>query len=295
MRSDTRSYLDPYYLAMSPGGGIRFHIEDLSGSVTHGTDLDIGPIPLQQWKHVAAVFDGSAGVMQLFIDGTLAGQVYTAMKPFRDLDPAYSPDVQIGNASGFNQVFNGLIDELAVYDRALSSAEVMAIYSAGSAGKCQPPVISVQPASQLGFWGRSVGFSVVARGEPPLSYQWSFAGSAIPGGTDTSLVLTNLEMTNAGIYQVGVTNAYGSVTSKPAVLTINSAGVSIALHAGVMIDGVVGLTYGIQYTSDLGDTNSWRGVANVTLTVPTQIWYDAQPAVQPTRYYRVVPGPISIP
>jgi hypothetical protein len=57
----------------------------------------------------------------------------------------------------------------------------------------------------------------------------------------------------------------------------------------------VGLTYGIQYNTDLSNTNGWRGMANITLSVPTELWFDVQPANQAHRFYRVVPGPISIP
>jgi len=71
--------------------------------------------------------------------------------------------------------------------------------------------------------------------------------------------------------------------------------VSLALYAGITIEGVVGLTYGIQYSTDLSNRNSWKGIANVTFSVPTEIWFDVHPASQPHRYYRVVPGPISIP
>ena len=110
-----------------------------------------------------------------------------------------------------------------------------------------------------------------------------------------SLVLANLQLTDAGNYRVVVTNSYGSTTSSNAYLTMNPAGVSLALYAGVTIDGVVGLTYGIQHTTDLSNTNSWHGLVNVTLSVPTMLWFDTQPADQPRRYYRVVPGPISIP
>jgi hypothetical protein len=70
---------------------------------------------------------------------------------------------------------------------------------------------------------------------------------------------------------------------------------SIAMHAGVTLEGVVGLQYGIQYKTDLTDTNGWRGLANVILTTPKQVWYDPQPAINPQGYYRVVSGPVSIP
>jgi len=157
------------------------------------------------------------------------------------------------------------------------------------------PYIQRQPQNQVGYWGKNVTFSVTAYGWLPLTCQWRKDGTPIPGATNTSLVLTNLEIQDAGNYSVVVTNSYGSTTSSNAHLTMNPAGVSLALYPGVTIDGVVGLTYGIQYTTDLSNTNSWQGAVNVTLSVPTMLWFDMQPANQPQRYYRVVPGPISIP
>jgi hypothetical protein len=128
------------------------------------------------------------------------------------------------------------------------------------------------------------------------NYQWGKDGGQIPNATNSPLVLTNLQSTNAGVYTVAISDAVtNTVISQPATLTANPAGVAIALYAGVTIDGVVGQTYGIQSTTDLGNTNSWAGQTNLTLTVPTQLWYDTQPAAQAQRYYRVVPGPISIP
>ena len=109
-------------------------------------------------------------------------------------------------------------------------------------------------------------------------------------------MFTNLQLTDAGTYSVVITNTYGSATSSNVYLTVNSAGVSLALYSGITIDGVVGLTYDIQYNSDLSNPNGWQGLASVTLGVPTELWFDVQPSFhQPHRYYRVVPGPITIP
>jgi hypothetical protein len=63
----------------------------------------------------------------------------------------------------------------------------------------------------------------------------------------------------------------------------------------VAFDGAVGQTYGIQSTTDLNSTNSWVGQTNITLTIPTYLWYESQPASTPQRYCGVVPGPIPIP
>ena len=87
----------------------------------------------------------------------------------------------------------------------------------------------------------------------------------------------------------------GYVISDSATLTMNPAGVALALYAGVTIQGVVGKTYGIQYSADLTQANAWAGLTNLTLTQPVQLWYETQPANQPRRFYRVVPGPIPVP
>jgi len=159
----------------------------------------------------------------------------------------------------------------------------------------EPPGIKRPPSSQLGYWGTSVAFDVLGKGTLPLSYQWRKNGSAIAGASDATLGLTNLQLADAGSFTVVITNAYGSITSNPAILTVNPAGVSFAVYPGVTINGVVGFTYGIQATTNLSDTNAWSGVANVTLDANTRLWFDTQPASLSRRFYRVVPGPIPIP
>ena len=70
--------------------------------------------------------------------------------------------------------------------------------------------------------GGTVTFSVTASGTPPLSYQWKFDGTNISGATNTTLVLTNVQLSQAGTYAVLVTNHYGSTNSASALLTVNS-------------------------------------------------------------------------
>ena len=184
---------------------------------------------------------------------------------------------------------------MSIYTRSLAPSEIAAIYAAGSAGKCHMPYFTRQPASQIGYWSGSVTFSATVVGASPLTYQWRKDGVPITGAVTNSLVLTNLQGTDAAAYTLLVTNVYGSATSAPAYLTVNSAGVSIALYSGLTIAGVAGSTYGIQYTTDPSSTNSWLGLTNVTLGASSQVWYEATPASQSRRFYRVVPGPIPIP
>ena len=71
--------------------------------------------------------------------------------------------------------------------------------------------------------------------------------------------------------------------------------VAIALYPGITIGGTVGQIYGIQSSTNLSETNGWIGVTNVQLSAPIQTWYDPQPDSLSSKFFRVVPGPISIP
>jgi hypothetical protein len=66
-----------------------------------------------------------------------------------------------------------------------------------------PPSVSLGASVRLG----------VNTFSPTLGgYQWGFDGVIIPGATNRTLVLTNVQLANAGTYTVSVTNEVGSVT-----------------------------------------------------------------------------------
>ena len=172
------------------------------------------------WHHVAVTASGAAVVF--YIDGV----AYPAGN--------YSPNYEFTTAAAIgalgenintydNDSFLGSIDEVSIYNRALSSIEIAAIYNAGSAGKCmnEAPVIVTQPTNQTVAPGSSVTFAVSATGAAPLSYQWEFNGGAIAGATNAALSLTNVQPASSGLYSVGVTNVAGSATSSNAALTVN--------------------------------------------------------------------------
>jgi uncharacterized repeat protein (TIGR03803 family) len=82
------------------------------------------------------------------------------------------------------------------------------------------PIITLQPQSQTVQAGSNVSFTITASGYPSPNYQWQFNGKNIAGQTAASLFLSNVQFANAGPYSVIVTNAYGSVTSIVAQLTV---------------------------------------------------------------------------
>jgi len=80
------------------------------------------------FHHVAGTYDGST--MRLYLDGTEVGSLDT------------SGDVASGESyiymSSDGEPLDGVLDEMSIYDRALTQGELQAIFEAGSAGKCKP-------------------------------------------------------------------------------------------------------------------------------------------------------------
>jgi hypothetical protein len=86
---------------------------------------------LDAFHHMVGVFDGSQAV--LYIDGERAA----AMPATETTVPANTLPMRIGgDADGVN-TFDGIVDEIRVYDRALSAADVRDIYSTGAAKRCK--------------------------------------------------------------------------------------------------------------------------------------------------------------
>ena len=85
-----------------------------------------------------------------------------------------------------------------------------------------PPDITAQPQSQTVTAGADATFSVTATGTAPLSYQWLLRGTNIAGANTNSYSLANVQFSDAGYYTVVVTNFVGSITSSPALLTVNT-------------------------------------------------------------------------
>ena len=100
-----------------------------------------------------------------------------------------------------------------------------------------PPVILTQPANQTNYVHGSVTFAITGDGTPPLMCQWYLNGTNLLGATNSSLVLTNFQYDQAGLYHVTLSNAFGIVTSSNASLTV-------ATHAPVALPETYSFTLG---------------------------------------------------
>ena len=247
------------------------------------------------WYHVAAV--RGSNFISLYVNGQLEGQTSVSFPQDYGTLPLY---FGASGQSYWDHKLKGNLDEVSLYNRALNSNEILAIYTAGAAGKCRiAPTITSGPEDASALWGSALTFWASATGTSPLRYQWQKDGVPLAGVTNPALSLTNIQAVDAGSYNAIVSNAFGAATSKTARLTFKVANVSMAKASGsaqnvpgVNISGVAGELYGIQVCSNLAPPVKWVGLTNVLLPQANYTWYDSPAGRQ--RFYRLVPGPISI-
>jgi subtilase family serine protease len=129
------------------------------------------------------------------------------------------------------------------------------------------PSITAQPQAQVVLAGMGAVFTVQAAGALPLTYQWCLAGTQISGATGSGYALPNVQPQDGGLYDVVVTNGFGSVTSSVAKLSVvnRPSLVSPSLTSNGMftflLSGDAGFNYAIERTTNLSD---WSVVATLT-------------------------------
>lgn len=113
----------------------------------------------------------------------------------------------------------------------------------------------------------NVTFTVVASSTSPLRYQWRFNGLALPGATNTSLTISNVQAADGGAYDVAITGAERSVLSATAHLYPLIAPVILQqpLSQTVVAGGTV--TLSVAFTANPAPySNEWRQGATLVAT-----------------------------
>ena len=98
--------------------------------------------------------------------------------------------------------------------------------SSSSSNPGSGPKITVQPTKQTVTMPAAATFTVAATGAVPLTYQWQNAATSvnISGATTPSYSISPTTVAESGLsFQVVVTNGFGSQTSNPATLTVNTS------------------------------------------------------------------------
>src|SRR5262249_31202022 len=150
---------------------------------------------------VAMSYNRTNGVAKLYRNGTVVATTTFGNIRAQTTFPLYLGTRVTGSGPG--SLYKGLMDEVTIYNRALTDSEIQGIYFAGSSGKtCIAAEVVTQPANWRVKPGTNITFTVGVRGTAPLVYQWRRDGNAVTGATNSFLALTNVQPSMAGNYSV---------------------------------------------------------------------------------------------
>ncbi|MDA1274719.1 MAG: immunoglobulin domain-containing protein [Verrucomicrobia bacterium] len=131
--------------------------------------------------------------------------------------------VNIAGANQASLVLNAVGSEnVGDYTVVVSNA-TGAVVSPSARLSVQVPLslVEVPESQQLGI-GSTAIFNVRASGSGTLSYQWRLNSTNIPGATEPTLALTDVQPASSGIYSVLVTSGAESIESAGAILSVSA-------------------------------------------------------------------------
>ena len=120
------------------------------------------------------------------------------------------------------------------------------------------PLITSAPLAQAVMAGSTATFTVSVTSTAPVTYQWFDGTAALPGATNATLTLSNVNSANAGNYSVVIANSSGNVTSSVAKLQMTNAPTLAITKQGnnVMVSWpAVATEFTLQQKSGLAATN----------------------------------------
>ncbi len=193
--------------------------------------------------------------------------------------------LSFGSATGAITDYSGLNVGSGIALNSLISSTAMTLQAAATNFVAVTPAIISQPLSQTVNYGGTVTFNALVSGSTPLAFQWNQNGAPIAGGTNVSLTLSNLLVSQSGSYTLAVTNPVGGAISQPAILNVlklvpvltwsNPSGISYGtaigssqLNAGANVPGT------FVYTPPSGTIlNAGTSTLSVTFTPTDAVDY----------------------
>ncbi len=183
----------------SGGSGIYQFRFALSGIGNINSTFDIVP---NTWYHVVGVWDGTTAYIYingvLNISGTLSGSINN-----------WTNNAYIGAADGPGSFFNGSIDEVRVYNRVLTAAEIKSQYDAAAPDKTNSSSSQAQGTGRLdsglaGYWKLDDGSGTTPVDSSTTGHNGTFSGSPTwtTGQINGALNFTGTESVSVGSFSL---------------------------------------------------------------------------------------------
>jgi parallel beta-helix repeat protein len=229
---------------------------------------ELGPtIPTGQWTHVAMTYDGST--MKLFMNGA---QVYSMAASgsilYDDAPVTIGSDTTSGDSSTL--LFNGLIDEPGLFNRALTAQEIANIYDSGGTtlsgnggNIVQGNRIGVASGSSTAIANSGNGISIISAGNL-IGGTAAGAGNIIANNTGDGISITSAETnpTNVGNTLLGNSIYANGSTSLTLGIDLGTDGV----NANDSNDSDRGVNFGQNFPT-ISAVNYSGGNATVTYSL----------------------------
>ena len=136
------------------------------------------------------------------------------------------------------------------------------------------PSFTSQPNSETVVVGGSVTLTATASGSPAPAYQWRRNSANIAGATSSSYVIIAVTAVNGGTYDVVASNAAGSASSNPVILTVNVPPGITSQPQNIAVTAGQSATFSVVATGSPVPTYQWRkdgatlsAATNASLTV----------------------------
>lgn len=220
-KGNVGNYFESYSLAISDDGRLLFVLN--RNGTSSGRSFVMGPIvSLNTWSHVASTYDGAT--MRVYLNGSEVGSVNHVGGIFVTPHPVViGKNDREPNPLGYpTSYLSGLIDDVSIYNRALSASEIQSIYNAGGVGKCTectPPEVSITGDDPVCPNSTQTYTATTDAANP--AFAWSVAGGTINGDNTGSSVSVTAGGVGAMMVSVevtdGTTNCSNTVTHEVTV------------------------------------------------------------------------------
>jgi hypothetical protein len=212
-------------------GGWRFYVRNTFGAAVVALNSFSGTDSF--WHHLVGVMDTGHSNITIYVDGV--AKTTTAYNPTNGLlSSTYA--VAIGSRTGsatldYNLNFNGNIQDVAIYNYALTASQIANHYNAAGIA----PSVTMPNFTNVNE-GTTLRIAATVPGTPPLAAQWwdvtqGTPGTPIANQTNTTLVISNISSAayNNHTLELLVSNAYGKASNQVSIGIQAGPPVSVAL------------------------------------------------------------------